>query len=103
MVQLHSPNTIPGVLGGVRGDGWLSMLAQQGALSHGSCENRLLGQMSKKIHKFLQTGQAVSSVKCDCAAQDSLEPHDFSVLTHFLQAHFILNPHGVIFRADVQA
>ena len=61
MIQLHSLDTMPGVLGGVRGDGGLSMLAQQGALSHGSCENKVLGQMSKKIHKFFQTGQAVSS------------------------------------------
>ena len=67
-----------------------------------SCEKRPLGQTSKKIHKFLQTGKAVSSVKCDCAAQESLESHDFSVLTHFLQTHFILNPHEVLFRADVQ-
>ena len=102
MIELHSLDTIPRVLGGVRGDGGLSMLAQQGALSHGSCETRLLGQVSKKIHKFLQTEQAVSSVKF-CAVQESLESHEFSVLTQFLQAHFILNPHGVIFRADVQA
>ena len=64
MIKLHILDTIPGLFGGVRGEGGLSMLAQQGALSHGSCETRLLGQMSKKIHKFLQTGQAMSSVKC---------------------------------------
>ena len=100
---MHSLDTIPGVLGDVKKDGELSMLSQQGALLHGSWENIFLGQTSKKIHKFLQMGQAVSSVTCDCAAQMSLESHDFSVLTHFLLSHFILNPHGVLFRDDVQA
>ena len=92
MIQLHSLDTMPGVLGGVRGDGGLSMLAQQGALSHGSCEDRHLRKYTNSFKLSRQCPQW--SVLCFTGvlgvswvlSSDSLSPvtfHPQSPWSHF--------------------